>query len=1260
MSKSSGSDSDNDAKVEKKYQKFTQKEHILKKPGMWVGCIELTEEEMWIYDDDEEKMTFKKISYVPGLFKIFDEVLVNASDQTKREKDCKCIKVDIDQTNGEIVVWNDGPGIPVIKHSKHDVMIPEMIFGHLLTSSNYDEKEKRTWGGTNGLGAKLANVFSTEFIVETVDSKRKKKFVQKFRKNMSEKDKPKITDCKNSSYVKITFTPDYKKFGLDGITDDTYALFKKRVYDVSVTTNKNVKVYFNKKLIGIKGLNKFVPYFYPEDAQIKKYFDEPHKRWRIGVVYDKNSGSFNHISYVNGISTSQGGTHVDYIANQLCNGLKKKIISKSKNKDLKVKNSLIKENLTLFIDCDIENPTFPSQTKTYMGTQTTKYGSKCELSKEFIDKVAKSGIVDDVLKYAIMKQMGDLKKTDGKSNDVSDIPKLDDAYDAGTKDSQDTTLILIEGDSARTFAMSALAVLGRKKYGVFPLKGKPLNVRQAPVQKIMDNQEITYLKRILGLRHGVEYKDTKSLRYGHVMILTDQDLDGFHIKGLIINFIHFGWESLLRNVPGFIITLSTPLIKAIKGKDKKIFYSEIEYNKWIGDEKIPPKGWKIKYYKGLGTHEKTESRECVEGMDKKQISYIWEKTDDSSDSDSDSEEEEDPKKKKKMDPNNEAIILGFDKKLADLRKKWLNGFNKNTSYLDNSIKKVTIPQFINKELIQFSNGDNNRSIPSVIDGMKPALRKALYGALKMNLIKEKKIPQVVARISDLTKYHHGEASMNGTVIGMAQDFPGANNINVFYPNGQFGSRIANGGDASAPRYISTRLESVTKLIFREEDAPILTKQYDDGEIIEPETFAPIIPMLLVNGTKGIGTGYSTTVPMYNPKDIIDNLMNRLKGGKFTNMIPWYRGFLGTVKKINEGKYQAIAKYEVLDNDVLHIIDLPVEVSSNSYDEFLMLLTYAYKNRDDIKNESKKKKEDNKTKKKKGQPTKAMLKKAMAMKLLGYKKATTDVNAEYYLYFEKGTLKKFMEEDKEGFIKDMKLIKNISATNMHAYTKELKIKKYTNTVEILEDYYKARLDFYEKRRLYHIKQLKQENERLRWTIKFIKDVNSDKIIVRKSTKQKIRDRMEELEYPQLYDKKDDKKVDDTKEEKRIKTYDYALKLSLLSLTQERIDELEKELKENKDQLDYLEEATPEKLWKDDLKELIVEYTKWSDKWNENWKKLRITKKDDGDNINKIIGKSKSKTKNSRIVTKKSNTHKTTKGKNDSRIHKTKTRRKSKTN
>ena len=183
--------------------------------------------------------------------------------------------------------------------------------------------------------------------------------------------------------------------------------------------------------------------------------------------------------------------------------------------------------------------------------------------------------------------------------------------------------------------------------------------------------------------------------------------------------------------------------------------------------------------------------------------------------------------------------------------------------------------FIDKELILFSRYDNTRSSPCVIDGFKPSQRKVLYGAFKRKLTSEIKVIQFSGYVSEHTAYHHGEASLNGTIISMAQDFVGSNNVNLLVPSGQFGSRLLGGKDAASPRYIYTYLSPITRLIFKEEDDALCRYLVDEGQRIEPDYYLPIIPMVLVNGSEGIGTGYSTTIPNYNPVDIVNYIKSKL-------------------------------------------------------------------------------------------------------------------------------------------------------------------------------------------------------------------------------------------------------------------------------------------------------------------------------------------------------------------------------------------------
>ena len=509
-----------------------------------------------------------------------------------------------------------------------------------------------------------------------------------------------------------------------------------------------------------------------------------------------------------------------------------------------VKTQHIKDNLVIFVKSIIVNPSFDSQSKETLTTQVSKFGSKCEVTDKFIDKLYKSGIVDKALSLTEFHDQKKLVKTDGKKTSKLIIPKLDDANFAGTKNSHECTLILTEGDSAKTMAISGLSVVGRDKYGVFPLRGKIMNVKDATLQKISDNVEITALKKILGLEQNKKYTDISSLRYGSIMIMTDQDHDGSHIKGLLFNIFQSLWNSLYK-IDGFLTSMLTPIIKASNKTDVISFYNMTDYEKWLETD-TGKKNWKIKYYKGLGTSSDQEAKEYFKNM--KKITYKY------------------------SDNSDEKIDLAFNKKRADDRKTWLQNYDKN-NVLDYTKTNVEYDTFINKEFIHFSNRDLERSINHICDGLKESTRKILFACIKRKLYtNEIKVAQLAGNVSEVTAYHHGENSLQQAIIGLAQIYVGTNNINILDPNGQFGSRIQGGNDASSPRYIYTLLSELTKLIFREDDACVLNYLEEDGLIIEPEYYIPIIPMILVNGAKGIGTGFSTDIPCFNPKQLIHYIL----------------------------------------------------------------------------------------------------------------------------------------------------------------------------------------------------------------------------------------------------------------------------------------------------------------------------------------------------------------------------------------------------
>jgi DNA topoisomerase-2 len=247
----------------------------------------------------------------------------------------------------------------------------------------------------------------------------------------------------------------------------------------------------------------------------------------------------------------------------------------------------------------------------------------------------------------------------------------------------------------------------------------------------------------------------------------------------------------------------------------------------------------------------------------------------------------------------ELIDMAFSKKKVEDRKEWLRQFTQGT-FMDHSVDEIPLDDFINKELILFSMADNMRSIPCVVDGFKPGQRKILFSCFKRNLKSEIKVAQLAGYVSEHSAYHHGEVSLCMTIVNMAQNFIGSNNLNLLQPLGQFGTRLQGGKDAASPRYIFTNLSSLARTIFHPDDDPILKYLNDDGQSIEPEWYIPILPMILVNGGEGIGTGWSTAIPNYNPKDIVDNIYRLMRGEEMQLIHPWYRSF--EVLKINLGNY----------------------------------------------------------------------------------------------------------------------------------------------------------------------------------------------------------------------------------------------------------------------------------------------------------------------------------------------------------------------
>ncbi len=1132
-------------------------EHILKKPDTYIGSIQLTEctEYTTVSSGGAEtsgaevSIGLATFTHIPALYKLVDEGLVNMRDHVIRQaqaiKDGKpdalpvtCIEVEVDAATGIVTMTNDGNGIDIAQHPEHKMWIPEMIFGHLRTSTNYaEDKKEKIVGGKNGFGFKLVLVWSTWGSVETVDHVRGLKYTQEFKANLTEICPPKITKCSSKKpYTRISFRPDYARLGIAGLTPDMTALFTKRVYDIAAVTDRSIRVKYNGGVVPVKDFKQYIGlYIRPE---VKRVYEAPSERWEYAVCLT-NTDEFAHVSFVNGICTSKGGKHVEYIMGQLLRKLAAFIKTKKK---VDVKPATIKEQLTLFLRCDVENPAFSSQTKDELTTTSANFGSACTVSDEFVEKVAKMGVMDAACALTEVKEAKAAKKTDGaKTRTIRGIPKLVDANFAGTEKSGQCTIIFCEGDSAKAGIVSGLSKEDRNTIGVYPVKGKFMNVRGEAVKRIAENTEIAEIKRILGLENGRDYTAedvAKRLRYGKVLFMTDQDLDGSHIKGLGINLFQSEWPTL-THIPGFIGFMNTPILKARKGQQERVFYNEGEFEAWksgtsaSGGAAVDVSTWNIKYYKGLGTSTGREFREYFEHKKIVDFAHTGE-------------------------PSDDAIDLVFNKKRADDRKEWLSTYNR-ADHLDTSHKHVTYEDFMTREMKHFSIYDNQRSIANGMDGLKISLRKILFAAFKKGGLKtEIKVAQFSGYVSEHSGYHHGEASLNAAIVGMAQNFVGSNNINLFEPNGQYGTRLAGGRDSASERYIFTQLNAITRLIYRAEDDAVLEYLDDDGQLVEPTFYAPVVPMVLINGTKGIGTGFSTDIMCHNPLQVIDYIQNMLlkkPEAEWGTIEPYYRGFKGTITALAApGKFLVKGLHTVdAAKKQVRVTELPVGYWTEDFKKHLETLIESGAIKD-------------------------------------YVDMSTDTVVDFTITFpataDFGALAATVDHGCCTAVeKLLKLYTTESTSNMHLFDSQDQLKKYGNVRDIVLDYYATRLDLYGKRKTHQLAAMAAELRVLSNKARYIQELLDGSIDLRRKRGDELTSMLQSKGYDAISQGDRSECGGD---------YKYLLKLPMDSVSEENVHKLLKEKGQKELCHATLKGTSIEQMWLADLAELRTEYVTQEEK------------------------------------------------------------------
>lgn len=1174
-------------------------QQILHRPDTYIGSVvkSRSSDYIWVYSESEKKIV-KNTAHIEkldsngkpklnsdgtpktslevagpnvseGLIRTIVEIISNSIDNVWRSKEfglkAKEIRFTLEDDK-KITVWNDGKALIHGIHEKEKKHNIELIFSRLLTSTNYDDSKKRKTSGRNGYGAKLTNIFSELFTVESYNNESKSLYKQTWKNNMYNREEPIIKEktikgyTGSTGYTKVSWIPDYKRFSCKCINEDTKKVLYKYLYDTAMIVSKyDVKVFINDEQIKVNSLKDYAFMYFKDEP--KEYITFSSKDSKVVLI--PNDGHFA-VSFINGILTFDGGVHVDSwcstifktIANKMnkvkepTEKSKKDTKEKEKEKKKKVFNlDNVRSHFSIFIDTEVNNPIFKSQNK-------TKYGGN-EDGKP-IDVVVKASDINKIMKWDVIDrirmsvEMKDLAELNSKKRGFTRIENFEDAGAKG-KDRMDCVFCVTEGLSAKTYVVNGMKyglisrsgkiVKGRQYIAVLALKGKFINPNGKSLKAVVANKEVKNIIQILNLQTGLDYtkeENFETLRFGRFMVFADSDVDGNHIVGLLYNFFNTLYPSLL-NVPGFFCFTKNPIITINNKSNQLAFYHQEKAKQYLEKNNISHKH--INYYKGLGTF-----------RDKMIKNYFGKRT----------------AHLIKDEQTDELIDKSFGKAKgkSDLRKELINNFDASKMTLiegkDYDLEEVEFSSYLNNELSEFAVMNCRRTIPYIQDGLKEGQRKIMYAVFKKNLkysSKSMKVAQLGAYVAETTLYAHGEDNLVDTIRGMAQRYVGSNNLPYFFNDGQFGTRLEKGKDGASGRYIFTKAESYLRDLFPVEDDDYLENLIEESQQIEKKYYLPVICTLLCNGADGIGTGFSTNIPLYNPLDIITWQKKWVQTGNKNecgSLVPWYRNFKGKIEK-QDDKYMSYGIIESIGKNKKKISEIPIGMSISEM--------------------------------------------RVELEILKENKAIKDFDDNS----DDKTIEYIVTEHNDGMnltIDNMNLKKPISISNLVVFSDCKNIKKYESVEDIIHEFCVYRLELYKVRHLGVISKLEKDLLYVKNKLRFIEEINlsdtdSKKLFIKDVSDEDLYKEMDVRGYLRKTENKkktdeDEEQNEDEEEEKDLEgNYNYLLTMQIRGATKKRLDTLKSEEDDLVNKIKILKSKTPDMVWMDEMDRFEKSYKKWLD-------------------------------------------------------------------